>query len=258
MNVLNSTDLEHFIKEMTIVSGNIIKKYFRSNIGIQLKEDLSPVTIADREVEQALRSMILKQFPQHGIIAEEFGNYQEDADYIWVLDPIDGTTSFICGAVTFGTLIGLMYKGTPILGVFHQPILEQLLIGDGMVTRLNDVVVRVSDQQNLSKARLLTTDVFNIKKYQDIHTFEALHSKVAHFRSLGDCYGYYLVATGFSEIMIDPILSIWDIVALIPIIKGAGGIITDFKGGDPMITKNIVVSVPKLHKEVLDILNHKS
>ena len=255
MNYLN--DFEKFLKLMTSNAGQIIKKHFRSNLTIELKIDQSPVTIVDKEVELMLRSMIQGYYPDHGIIAEEFDDYQPNADYVWILDPIDGTTSFICGSVNFGTLIALTYKKKPVLGVFYHPILDQFMIGDGTVTKLNDEIVTVPKTTNLNQARLLTTNVFNIKKYQNIKNFENLVNQVGYFRGIGDCYGYYLLASGFAEIMIDPVLSIWDMAAIIPIIQGAGGIITDFKGGDPFQNNNLIACSPNLHKDVINILNKK-
>ena len=117
-------EYKEFVKLLADESGKIIRKYFRSDLDIDVKKDKSPVTIADKKAEEKLRSLISKTYPEHGIIGEEFGNENEDAEYKWILDPIDGTKSFICGAVTFGTLIGLLKNGEPILGAFNQPILR--------------------------------------------------------------------------------------------------------------------------------------
>ena len=142
-------------------------------------------------------------------------------------DPIDGTKSFICGTVTFGTLIALLKNGEPILGTINQPILGEFLIGDNVTCKINGYDTTVRNCEKLSDAVLLTTDHMNIKKYQDINKFNTLLDKVKLYRNWGDCYGYYLLATGYADIMIDPIMNVWDIMALIPVIKGAGGIITD-------------------------------
>ena len=117
-------EFKKFCREITKISGENIRKYFRSDLSIETKSDDSPVTIADRSTEEKLREMIMKEYPEHGILGEEFGKQNETAEYQWILDPIDGTKSFVYGAVTFGTLIALMKNGTPILGVFHQPILN--------------------------------------------------------------------------------------------------------------------------------------
>ena len=118
------TEFKKFCKLLTETSGKNISKYFRTNFGIETKPDDSPVTIADKTTEEKLRELIMKEYPEHGILGEEFGKHNEGAEYQWILDPIDGTKSFICGAITFGTLIGLMKNGKPVLGVFHQPILN--------------------------------------------------------------------------------------------------------------------------------------
>ncbi len=248
-------EYKSFIKAVTLESGKIIKKYFRTNISIDTKEDNTQVTIADIATEELIRKMIEKEFPDHGIIGEEFGTINESAEYKWVIDPIDGTISFICGAITFGTLISLLKNGEPILGVFHQPILDELLIGDNKITQLNDVNVKVKDIDNLSDAILLTTDHLNVEKYQNIEKFEKLIRKVKLYRQWGDCYGYYLVASGFAHIMIDPIMSYWDTMALIPIINGAGGIITDYQGNDPVRGESIIAASPSIHKKIIEALN---
>ncbi len=248
-------EYKNFIKAVTLESGKIIKKYFRTNISIDTKEDNTQVTIADIATEELIRKMIEKEFPDHGIIGEEFGTINESAEYKWVIDPIDGTISFICGAITFGTLISLLKNGEPILGVFHQPILDELLIGDNKITQLNDVNVKVKDIDNLSDAILLTTDHLNVEKYQNIEKFEKLIRKVKLYRQWGDCYGYYLVASGFAHIMIDPIMSYWDTMALIPIINGAGGIITDYQGNNPVRGESIIAASPSIHKKIIEALN---
>ena len=248
-------EYKSFIKAVTSETGKIIKKYFRTNISIDTKEDNTQVTIADIATEELIRKMIEKEFPDHGIIGEEFGATNENAEYKWVLDPIDGTISFLCGTITFGTLISLLKNGEPILGVFHQPILDELLIGDNKITQLNDVNVKVKDIDNLSDAILLTTDHLSFEEYQNLEKFEKLIRKVKLYRQWGDCYGYYLVASGFAHIMIDPIMSYWDTMALIPIINGAGGIITDYQGKNPVKGESIIAASPSIHKKIIEALN---
>ncbi|BDQ03188.1 histidinol-phosphatase [Ignavibacterium sp.] len=247
-------EFKPFCKLLADKSAEIIRKYFRYPLNIENKADLSPVTIADKKAEELMRNLIYKEFPDHGIIGEEFGNEKSDADFVWVLDPIDGTKSFICGAMSFGTLIALLYKNEPVIGVINQPILNEFLIGDNRICLLNESKVRVREKDNLSEAVLLTTDHLNIKKYQDAEKFDKLINSVWLYRNWGDCYGYYLLATGFADIMIDPIMSVWDTMALIPIIKGAGGIITDYNGNDPVNGNSIIAASPQLHSKVLDIL----
>lgn len=249
------SDLKLFAKHLAEISGEIIRSYFRTSVRVDSKSDFSPVTIADKRAEEAMRNEIIKHYPEHGIIGEEFGSYNEPAKYKWVLDPIDGTKSFICGAVTFGTLIALTKNNKPILGVINQPILNEFLIGDNLSAELNGIKVHVRKCDKLSDGVLLTTDHLNIQKYRDINKFNSLIEKVKLYRNWGDCYGYYLVATGYADIMIDPIMNLWDLTALIPVIKGAGGIITDYNGNDPMKGNSIIAAARGIHKEVLRILN---
>lgn len=248
-------ELKSFCKILTQASSEIIKTYFRTGVSVESKSDNSPVTIADRKAEDVMRDLIAKNFPKHGIIGEEFGATNEDAEYTWILDPIDGTKSFICGAYSFGTLIGLLKNGEPILGVYHNPIFNDFLIGDNLKTEINDAKTMIRSCNDLSKAVLLTTDHLNIEKYQNIEKFNNLIKKVKLYRNWGDCYGYYLLTTGYADIMIDPIMSPWDLLPLIPIIKGAGGVITDYQGNDPVRGKSAVAASSKIHSEVISILN---
>jgi histidinol phosphatase-like enzyme (inositol monophosphatase family) len=245
-----------FAQNLAEISARIIRGHFRTNIAIDTKSDQSPVTIADKKAEELMREVIMKTFPEHGIIGEEFGIHNENAEYQWILDPIDGTKSFICGALTFGTLIALTKNGKPVLGVINQPVLKECLIGDNETAKLNGVAVKVRNRTILSDSVLLTTDHLNIQKYQDIEKFNTLIHQVKLYRNWGDCYGYYLVATGYADIMIDPIMSVWDSMALIPVIQGAGGTITDYQGKDPAAGKSIIAAgSAEVHKEVIKILN---
>jgi myo-inositol-1(or 4)-monophosphatase len=249
-------EYKRFAQNLADISAKIIKGYFRTNISIDTKADQSPVTIADKKAEELMRNAIMNNFPDHGIIGEEFGSHNENSEYQWILDPIDGTKSFICGALTFGTLIALTKNGKPILGIINQPILNEFLIGDNETSRLNGVTVKVSSKSKLSESVLLTTDHLDIQKYQNIEKFNSLLHKIKLYRNWGDCYGYYLVATGFADIMIDPIMSVWDSMALIPVIRGAGGTITDYHGNDPVSGKSIIAAgSAEVHKEVIKILN---
>ncbi len=250
-----SEEFKLFARHLAEISGAIISSYFRKDIKVDSKSDSSPVTIADKRAEELMREAIMKEFPQHGIIGEEFGSYNEEAEYKWVLDPIDGTKSFICGTVTFGTLIALLKNDQPVIGIINQPVLKEFLIGDNSSAQLNNNNVRVRNTAKLSDAVLLTTDHLNIGKYQDQKKFDALTKKVKLYRNWGDCYGYYLLATGYADIMIDPIMNIWDSMAVIPIVRGAGGIITDYHGGDAVKGASIIASVPLIHREVIRELN---
>jgi myo-inositol-1(or 4)-monophosphatase len=244
-----------FIKLLTQNSTKIIKKYFRGSYQIEIKSDRSPVTIADKKVEEMMRELIIKEYPEHGILGEEFGHHNPDAEFKWVLDPIDGTKSFVCGVPIFGTLIALMKNGRPLLGVINLPILNEMLIGNNEKTELNGQQVKVRECENLYSAVLLTTDHLHHAQYGNTQNFEKLIKKVQLYRSWGDCFGYYLLATGYADIMVDPIMSSWDTMALIPIIKGAGGRISDYSGKDPLKGDSIVASNEKLHSQVISLMN---
>jgi myo-inositol-1(or 4)-monophosphatase len=253
MNELNEYKI--FSKKLAEVSAGVIRQYFRTKIFVESKGDNSPVTIADKKSEEVMRELIIKHYPDHGIIGEEFGITNQGAKYTWVLDPIDGTKSFICGAYSFGTLIALLKDGKPILGVINHPILNDFLIGDNVETKINGEKTLIKYCTKMSNAVLLTTDHLNIEKYQNIDKFNQLIKKVKLYRNWGDCYGYYLLATGFADIMIDPIMSSWDLLSLIPIIRGAGGVITDYNGKDPVKGNSIVAASTVIHTEVISILN---
>lgn len=248
-------EFKNFGRKLAKASSEIIKQYFRTNVAIESKADASPVTIADKKAEEAMRELILKNYPRHGIIGEEFGSENQNAEYVWVLDPIDGTKSFICGAYSFGTLIALLKYGKPILGVYNQPILNDFLIGDNQTTEINGAITKLRECSSLSDAVLLTTDHLNVDKYQNIEKFNHLIKNVKLYRNWGDCYGYYLLATGYADIMIDPIMSPWDSLALIPIIKGAGGEISDYQGNDPSKGNSIIAASSLIHSQVISLLN---
>jgi len=248
-------EFKKFAKHLADLSAGVIKPYFRTNISVEQKSDQSPVTIADKKAEEIMRNEIEKEFPDHGIIGEEFGNQNENAEYKWVLDPIDGTKSFITGIATFGTLIALMKDNNPVLGVINQPIINEFVIGDNDFAELNGIAIKARDKIELSEAVLLTSDHLMIEKYQNKDKFDSLVHKVKLYRTWGDCFGYYLLATGFADIMIDPIMSDWDKMALIPIIKGAGGVITDYHGGDPVKGDSTIAAVKGLHSKIIEMLN---
>jgi histidinol phosphatase-like enzyme (inositol monophosphatase family) len=252
--MISTQEIIPFIKFLAGESAGIIKNYYRVPVDIETKADNSPVTIADKKTEEFLREAILKEFPDHGLLGEEFGEINPGAEYKWVLDPIDGTKSFISGTPLFGTLIALLRNGIPLLGAINLPILNELMIGDGTVTILNDKPVKVRGCGNIAEATLLTTDLksFGVKSEKGL---QKLATKVKLLRGWGDCYGYYLIASGFADIMIDPVMSVWDTMALIPVIRGAGGVITDMQGNDPVTGTSIIASSGRIHQEALQILN---
>lgn len=245
-----------FMVELAQKSGDFIRPYFANpDLAVELKADETPVTIADRGAEELLRGRIKRRYPAHGIIGEEYGSENEDAEFVWVLDPIDGTKAFTTAVPLFGTLIALLHNGQPILGCINQPVLNQLLIGDNTETTLNGRPVRVRNTASFAEATLLVTDTLSVAQHQNGAAFDSLAGQCRLVRTWGDCYGYFLVATGWADIACDPVMNPWDIAALIPVIRGANGIITDWQGGDPMNAASTVAATPLLHPQVIRALN---
>lgn len=248
-----------FLVELAHASGDFIRPLFgRRDLPVELKSDATPVTHADRGAEELMRRLIAARFPDHGIIGEEFGSDRPDAEYVWVLDPVDGTKSFVTGVPLWGTLIALLHRGQPVLGCIHQPNLHQMLVGDGTVTTLNGAPVRCRPTTRLSEATLLTCDWLSPAVHQDGPAFDRLCKSARLCRTWADCYGYLLVATGWADVVVDPIMNPWDIAALVPIIRGAGGVITDWNGGPPYPAKStIAAATPELHAATLAALETK-
>ncbi len=252
---MDLTPYRTFLIELAEASGDLIRPYFANpHLKVETKADNTPVTLADKGAEELLRSLINKKFPDHGIIGEEHGNENETAEFVWVLDPIDGTKSFITGVPLWGTLIALLHNGQPVLGCINQPILDQLMIGDGETTTLNGNRVQTRACKRIEDATLLTSDPLNIRKVLGVQA-DAYVSQARLVRTWGDCYGYLLVASGQADVMIDPLMCPWDIAALVPIIRGSGGIITDCAGGSPYPAESILAASKELHPQVIAALN---
>lgn len=246
-----------FAIELAQASGEFIAPHF-GNLGlaVDIKSDATPVTIADRGAEELMRAMIARRYPGHGVLGEEFGADRTDAEFVWVLDPVDGTKAFTTACPLFGTLIGLLHRGEPCLGIIHNPILRQLMIGDGTSTTLNGTTVRCRATTRVEDATLLYSDHFNAERHQDGAAFDALARRVKLARTWGDCYGYLLMAAGWADIALDPIVNPWDIAAVIPIVRGAGGTISDWHGDPPSSTPSAVAcATAALHRSVIDLLN---
>jgi inositol-phosphate phosphatase/L-galactose 1-phosphate phosphatase/histidinol-phosphatase len=190
------------------------------------------VTAADRAAEQAMRALLKGQFPDHGIVGEEFGRVREDSEFVWTLDPIDGTKSFISGVPLFGTLIALTRDKRPILGVIDQPISRERWVGAaGRPTTLNGVVVHCRTCPELGTATLFATtpDMF---KERDAAAFARVSAAVKLTRFGADCYAYGLLAAGFIDLVLEASLKPYDFCAMVPIVEGAGGVATDWQGSN--------------------------
>ena len=211
-------------------SGDIICRYFRSLPQIGQKLDSTPVTIADKEAEIAMRKIIQAECPDHGIIGEEGGKIIENARFVWVLDPIDGTKNYVSGSYQFGTLISLLENGEFVLGIIDQPVLRERWLGvRGQPTTFNGEPVQVRSCTSLSEAWMYSTSP-NMFEMDNGERFERLTKKVRHSLFGTDCIGYGLLASGFTDIVCEAQLKHWDYAAHVPIIEGAGGIITDWNG----------------------------
>lgn len=250
------TQVFDVLNEVNRQAGAIVRRYYGGPIEVERKPDRSPVTQADREVERFLRDALIKHFPDHGVYGEEYGSDGSDARYRWIIDPIDGTKSFLMRTPLFGTLIALECDGVPILGSIYLPIQNQLLIGSRETgTFLNGVRCEVSQTKELSEARLLITDPTVLIGPERHRGIEALCEKTELTRGFGDCFGYFLVACGAADIMIDPILEYHDVAALGPIVEGAGGRLSNLDGGLDLHARNAVATNGYLHDEVLTVLN---
>jgi inositol-phosphate phosphatase / L-galactose 1-phosphate phosphatase / histidinol-phosphatase len=208
----------------------IVARYFRTPVKVDDKSDHTPVTIADREAETAMRALLAEHVPQHGVFGEEHGAVRTDADYVWVLDPIDGTKAFITGLPIFGTLIALLHKGLPVLGIIDQPILRERWLGvAGERSTLNDQPIKVRTCASLDLAYMYSTAPLMFSGAVE-KRHEALTKKVKLFRWGGDCYAYGLLAAGHVDLVVENSLKLYDFAAVVPVIQGAGGLITDWRG----------------------------
>jgi len=224
--------LTAFARELADIAGTIVRDHFRAPGPITTKPDGSPVTEADRLVETAMRDAIQGAYPDHGILGEEFGKTGTNGDFLWVLDPIDGTRSFISGKPVFATLIGLAHRGKPVLGIIDQAITGERWIGaSGTPTTLNGIPAKVRDCGDLVKATAYTAGP---EWFQgpDRDAFDRLHHEVLMTLYSADAYAFGLLASGHVDVVFECGLKPYDYWALIPVIQGAGGIITDWAGDD--------------------------
>ncbi len=245
-------------EQALVLSRETIKQYFRKRIEVDNKADDSPVTIADRTTEQRMRDVITERHGDHGILGEEHGVINADAAWQWVLDPIDGTKSFISGMPTFGTLIGLTKDKHPQMGIVDMPILDERWVGvKGQQTTYNDVPCKVSNITKLSDAMLYCTEP-NMYTEQQWPIFEKMCDQVQMRRFGGDCYNYGLLASGQIDLVVEGDLKYYDVTALVPVVEGAGGIITDWKGQplregwDGLV---VAAATKELHQAALEILS---
>jgi myo-inositol-1(or 4)-monophosphatase len=259
---MTAIDFEAFVDELAAVSGETIRPFFRSALGVENKSrsgGFDPVTAADRAAESAMRALIKRTFPEHGIVGEELGADRPDAEYVWVLDPIDGTKSFICGLPAWGTLIALTRNGVPIYGMMHQPFTREHFSGDGRGARYRgpagDRALRVRPCASLGDAIMLTTSPLLMNE-ADRQAFRRVEKEVRLSRYGGDCYAYCVLAAGHVDLLIETELKPHDVLALIPIIEGAGGIMTTWDNGRPHNGGRIIAAGDKrVHEQAIALLN---
>ena len=252
---------ENFVEianRLADASGAAIRPHFRSGLAVADKPDRSPVTIADEAAERDIRRLLDRACPGHGIVGEEFGSDGAGRDFVWVIDPIDGTRSFICGVPVFTTLIALLREGEPILGVIDQPVSGERWVGArGRGTVFNGAPVRTAAPKPLGEAAMFTTapDMFAGAAAE---TYENLRSAV-HLTRFGlDGYAAGLLASGLIDLHVEGDMKPWDYLALVPVIENAGGVMTDW-GGGPLTLEagdglTLAASSPALHAAALEVL----
>ena len=258
---MTAVDFAAFVDRLATVSGDAILPFFRSSLGIENKGGpgtFDPVTAADRAAETAMRTLIRESFPEHGIIGEEFGNERIDAEYCWVLDPIDGTKSFIAGMPAWGTLIALTREGEPVYGMMHQPFTRERFTGDSNTARYRgpagERALHVRRCAQLGDALLMTTSPLLMKE-EDRAAFGKVEQAVKLSRYGGDCYAYCMLAAGHVDLVIETELKPYDIMPLIPIIAGAGGIVTCWDGSSPTAGGRIIAAGDKrVHEAAMKVL----
>jgi myo-inositol-1(or 4)-monophosphatase len=259
---MTAIDFAAFVDELASVSGETIRPFFRTALGVENKSaggGFDPVTAADRAAEAAMRALIKKTFPAHGVVGEEFGPERPDAEYVWVLDPIDGTKSFICGMPAWGTLIALTRRGQPIYGMMHQPFTREHFVGDGTAAHYRgpagDRALRARPCAALQDAVLLTTSPLLMRE-ADRNLFQRVEGAVRLSRYGGDCYAYCMLAAGHIDLVIETELKPYDVLPLIPIIEGAGGVITTWENGRPHEGGRVIAAGDRrLHRQALELLH---
>ena len=211
-------------------SGPILRRYFRTPLAVEFKDNDSPVAVVDREAEAAMRAIIEAEYPDHGILGEELGRERTDAEYVWVLDPLDGTQCYITGKPTFGTLVSLVHRGVPVIGILDQPFLDERWLGvAGRPTLFNGQPVQSRACAGLDKAWLYATSP-HIFPEADFTAFERVRKSARRTVYGAECYAYGLLAIGLVDLIVESTMQPYDYCALVPLVEGAGGVITDWQG----------------------------
>jgi histidinol phosphatase-like enzyme (inositol monophosphatase family) len=257
---IDRSELLAFAIELAEQTAAVINPFFgKATLQVERKSDASPVTLADRAAETFMRERIAERFPEHAIFGEEFGAGGASAQstpYRWILDPIDGTKSFICGVPLFTTLIAVEFEGVPIVGVIHQPTSGETAAGDGERAWLNGCLIerKTDSSPRLQDATLLTTDACEGRLRQMDAQWDALVQAVRLYRTWGDGYGYLKLVAGQADIMCDPILECWDRAALLPVLRGAGCEFCGWDGSDAYQSPSLIATRAGLLSPVLNTL----
>jgi histidinol-phosphatase len=227
--------------------------YFNTGVAVEWKADKTPVTRADRESEEVIRAQIARYYPDHSIVGEEGGSQEGDPEYRWIIDPIDGTKTFIAGVPLYGVLIGVEVRGEAAVGAVYMPALDEMLCAaTGLGCRWNGRPARVSPISDLKEAGVMVTDVRAALARSD--AYERLAAATRYQRTWADCYGYILVATGRAEAMLDTAMNPWDCAPMLPILREAGGHFTTWAGEPTIHGKDGVATNAALHDPILAIL----
>jgi len=238
-------------------AGRVTLGYYQSGLAAERKADNSPVTLADRQAEQKLRELITAAWPDHALIGEEYGRQpgRVDSGYTWIIDPIDGTKSFISGVPFYAVLLALVKDDQPQLGVIHFPALNEMVYARrGGGCYWNGRPARVSSVSRLADAVLLASDLDTFARFNRQDAFQRLIDATYFQRTWGDAYGYALVATGRAEIMLDPVMALWDCGPLQVILEEAGGTFTDWRGTPTIFGGEAVATNGALFAPVMDLL----
>ncbi|WP_428937326.1 histidinol-phosphatase [Fontivita pretiosa] len=239
--------------EAAYLAGRRTLAYFNTDVAVETKVDDTPVTCADRQAEQVIRAVIGRYFPSHSILGEESGEARGDPRFRWIIDPIDGTKSFIHGVPLYAVLIGLEIDQRPSLGVIDLPALDEIVYAAaGLGCRWNGRAATVSSVDQLEQATVLTSSVLTAMRRSD--AYERLAGRARLNRTWGDAYGYALVATGRAEIMLDPVINPWDIAPMLPILSEAGGRFSDWQGTVTTWGPDAVATNAALYDQVIAVL----
>ncbi|MEM7291476.1 MAG: histidinol-phosphatase [Pseudomonadota bacterium] len=260
MSDLTPQALEAFLLELAEVASEHTLPHFRTSLEVANKKGtgFDPVTVADKQAEQAIREKILGAFPDHGILGEEFGSHNHNAEYQWIIDPVDGTRAFICGLPVWGTLIGIYHDNTPLAGIMAQPFTVERFLSNGRESvlfhggRRAEILTSATTELSAAKLMATTPDMFSAPEFE---AFNRLSQACQLTRYGADCYAYCMLAAGAIDLVVESSLHVYDIAALIPIIRNAGGLVTNWRGDDAISGGQVIAAAnAEIHGAALEVL----